>query len=93
MNASLAALFYLIASICFILALKGLSHPESSRRGNFLGMTGMAIAVLSVDEDRTLAAYIAVAGFAILLIPKFFTFALIAAGIAIVSPIVLEMIG
>ncbi len=47
MNASLAALFYLIASVCFILALKGLSHPETSRRGNFLGMAGMAIAVLT----------------------------------------------
>ena len=36
---------YLIAGICFILALRGLSGPESSRRGNRLGMIGMAIAV------------------------------------------------
>jgi NAD(P) transhydrogenase subunit beta len=36
---------YLIAGVCFILALRGLSGPESSRRGNRLGMLGMAIAV------------------------------------------------
>ncbi len=47
MDANWAALFYLIASVCFILALKGLSHPETSRRGNFFGMAGMAIAVLT----------------------------------------------
>jgi NAD(P) transhydrogenase subunit beta len=38
-------LAYLIAGVCFILALRGLSSPESSRRGNFTGMLGMAIAV------------------------------------------------
>lgn len=47
MNASLTALLYLVAGVLFILALRGLSHPESSRRGNFLGMAGMAIAVLT----------------------------------------------
>ncbi len=47
MDANFAALFYLIASVCFIMALKGLSHPETSRRGNFFGMIGMAIAVLT----------------------------------------------
>src|SRR3569623_2845565 len=36
---------YLIAGVCFILALRGLSSPESSQRGNRLGMIGMAIAV------------------------------------------------
>src|SRR5439155_16978612 len=40
-------LAYLIAGVCFILALSGLSGPESSRRGNRLGMIGMAIAVLT----------------------------------------------
>jgi NAD(P) transhydrogenase subunit beta len=40
-------LAYLIAGICFILALRGLSSPESSRRGNHFGMAGMAIAVLT----------------------------------------------
>jgi len=45
MSVNLAALLYLVASVCFILALKGLSHPETSRRGNLFGMAGMAIAV------------------------------------------------
>ena len=38
-------LAYLVAGVCFILALRGLSSPESSRRGNRIGMFGMAIAV------------------------------------------------
>ena len=46
MNANLAALLYLVAGVLFILALRGLSSPESSRRGNMFGMIGMAIAVL-----------------------------------------------
>ena len=40
-------LLYLVASVCFIQALKGLSHPTSSIRGNAFGMTGMAIAVVT----------------------------------------------
>src|SRR5215210_6819263 len=40
-------LAYLIAGACFILALRGLSGPESSRRGNRLGMLGMAIALVT----------------------------------------------
>jgi NAD(P) transhydrogenase subunit beta len=40
-------LAYLIAGVCFILALRGLSSPESSRRGNRIGMIGMAIAVVT----------------------------------------------
>ena len=47
MDENFAALFYLISSVCFIMALKGLSHPETSRRGNLFGMIGMAIAVLT----------------------------------------------
>src|SRR5438045_2923061 len=39
-------LAYLIAGVCFILALRGLSGPESSRRGNRFGMLGMGIAVV-----------------------------------------------
>ncbi len=46
MSANLAAFWYLIASVCFILALKGLSHPETSRRGNTFGIAGMTIAIL-----------------------------------------------
>ena len=41
------ALLYLVASVFFILALKGLSHPQSARRGNRFGIAGMALAVLT----------------------------------------------
>ena len=47
MSMSLVTLLYLVASICFIHALKGLSHPTSAIRGNLLGMVGMALAVLT----------------------------------------------
>src|SRR3546814_1887668 len=46
-STDLVTLFYLVASVCFIQALKGLSHPTTSRRGNAFGMAGMAIAVLT----------------------------------------------
>ena len=52
MNANLSAVLYLVAGILFILSLRGLSSPESSRRGNLLGMTGMTIAIVT-----TLAAH------------------------------------
>src|SRR5690606_31238621 len=45
MNASIAALVYLAAGVLFILSLRGLSSPETSRRGNTLGMAGMALAI------------------------------------------------
>lgn len=47
MSMNFVVLLYLIASVCFIQALKGLSHPTTSIRGNVFGMTGMAIAVLT----------------------------------------------
>tara|TARA_R110002073_G_scaffold34100_1_gene101607 strand:+ start:2011 stop:3390 length:1380 start_codon:yes stop_codon:yes gene_type:complete len=47
MSANMVALAYLVASVFFILALKGLSSPESARRGNLFGMVGMAIAVVT----------------------------------------------
>ncbi|MBJ9974353.1 NAD(P)(+) transhydrogenase (Re/Si-specific) subunit beta [Pseudomonas sp. S75] len=47
MSMNLVTLLYLIASVCFIQALKGLSHPTTSRRGNLFGMIGMAIAVMT----------------------------------------------
>ena len=47
MNDNLAALLYLVAGILFILALRGLSSPASSRQGNRFGMIGMAIAVVT----------------------------------------------
>ena len=45
MSADLVALLYLLAGILFILALRGLSSPETSRRGNLFAMVGMAIAI------------------------------------------------
>jgi NAD(P) transhydrogenase subunit beta len=47
MSMNLVTLLYLVASVFFIQALKGLSHPTTSIRGNIFGMTGMAIAVLT----------------------------------------------
>ncbi|WP_368415776.1 NAD(P)(+) transhydrogenase (Re/Si-specific) subunit beta [Falsiroseomonas sp.] len=47
MAQTFSTLAYLVASVLFILALRGLSHPETSRRGNLLGMTGMGIAIVA----------------------------------------------
>jgi len=47
MSMNLVTLLYLIASVCFIQALKGLSHPTTSIRGNLFGMVGMTIAALT----------------------------------------------
>src|SRR6202795_4166688 len=63
MNANLAAVLYLVAGVLFILSLRGLSSPGSSRRGNFLGMGGMAIAIAT-----TLANHPPVDGMAWLLV-------------------------
>ena len=47
MSENLSAFLYLVASICFIMALRGLSSPETARGGNFYGIAGMAIAILT----------------------------------------------
>ncbi len=47
MSMNVVTLLYLVASVCFIQALKGLSHPTTSIRGNLFGMVGMTIAVLT----------------------------------------------
>ncbi len=47
MSMNLVTLLYLFASVCFIQALKGLSHPTTSIRGNLFGMVGMAVAVVT----------------------------------------------
>jgi NAD(P) transhydrogenase subunit beta len=51
-----AALAYLVAGVCFILALRGLSSPASSRRGNRLGMAGMALAVATTLVTHAVAS-------------------------------------
>ncbi|MBC3806480.1 NAD(P)(+) transhydrogenase (Re/Si-specific) subunit beta [Undibacterium seohonense] len=47
MSMNLVTMLYLIASVCFIQALKGLSHPSTARKGNTFGMIGMAIAAFT----------------------------------------------
>jgi NAD(P) transhydrogenase subunit beta len=69
MSQDIVALLYLLAGVLFILALRGLSSPESSRHGNIFGMVGMAIAVAT-----TLAAH-PPAGF--------FSWALVVVGLAL----------
>src|SRR3546814_4431970 len=56
------ALAYLVAGVFFILALRGLSSPASSRRGNRFGMAGMAIAVVTTLVTHELANPIEVIG-------------------------------
>nr|WP_269468065.1 NAD(P)(+) transhydrogenase (Re/Si-specific) subunit beta [Devosia ureilytica] len=46
-DANIAALLYLVSGVLFILALRGLSHPSSSRQGNMFGMVGMGIAMVT----------------------------------------------
>src|SRR5689334_20796347 len=59
MSANLAALLYLIAGVLFILALRGLSSPASSRQGNMFGMIGMAIAIVTTLALRPPASLVA----------------------------------
>src|SRR5262249_61609871 len=59
MSANLAALCYLLAAALFILALRGLSNPETSRRGNLFGMIGMAIAIATTLGSHPPASYTA----------------------------------
>jgi H+-translocating NAD(P) transhydrogenase subunit beta len=63
MNANLSSILYLVAGVLFILALRGLSSPATSRQGNFFGMIGMAIAV-----GTTLASHPPADGLAWLLV-------------------------
>ena len=48
LDSNLSAVFYLISSVLFILSLKGLSSPETSRRGNIFGIVGMLVAITTV---------------------------------------------
>jgi len=47
MSDNFSALLYLVASVCFIMALRGLSSPDTARSGNIFGIAGMAIAILT----------------------------------------------
>ena len=61
-SANLSAIFYLVSGILFILALRGLSSPETSRRGNLFGILGMIIAItvtfLTVGNFSTSTIYV-----------------------------------
>jgi len=61
-SANLSAIFYLISGVLFILALRGLSSPETSRQGNFFGILGMVIAItvtfLSIENFSTGFIYV-----------------------------------
>jgi H+-translocating NAD(P) transhydrogenase subunit beta len=61
-SANLSAVFYLISGILFILALRGLSSPDTSRQGNYFGIAGMIIAIvvtfLSVGNFSTSLVYV-----------------------------------
>ena len=61
MSANQLALWYLVASVLFILALKGLASPVAARRGNLLGIIGMAIAVLVTLAITKKVAFILIA--------------------------------
>ena len=47
MSENLAAFLYLVSGVLFIMALRGLSHPTTSRQGNTYGMVGMGIAIVT----------------------------------------------
>ena len=64
MSASLTSAVYLVAAILFILALRGLSHPETSQRGNRMGMIGMAIAIAATLLQHGMS----VSGFGLILL-------------------------
>ena len=57
MSTSIVAILYLISALLFIFALKGLSHPESSRRGNIYGIVGMLIAIITTLMFKSVLSY------------------------------------
>ncbi|WP_331352129.1 NAD(P)(+) transhydrogenase (Re/Si-specific) subunit beta [Cellvibrio sp. UBA7671] len=57
LNESLTSLAYLVAAVLFIMALRGLSSPESSRKGNLFGMLGMLIAVITTVLSPAVTSY------------------------------------
>src|SRR5438132_2903747 len=57
MTDSVPALLYLVASICFIMALRGLSSPDTARGGNIFGIVGMVIAILTTLASPGIVSY------------------------------------
>jgi proton-translocating NAD(P)+ transhydrogenase subunit beta len=58
LSATATGLAYLVAAICFIMALRGLSSPETARRGNITGMVGMAIAIATTLASPGVLSYV-----------------------------------
>lgn len=56
-SANTQALAYLVSAVLFIFALKGLTHPSSARKGNYLGMLGMLIAILATLAGSEVTSY------------------------------------
>ena len=57
MSGNLTGLAYLVAAVCFIMALRGLSSPETARRGNVLGIAGMVVAVVTTLLDPGVVSF------------------------------------
>ncbi|MBI29643.1 MAG: NAD(P) transhydrogenase subunit beta [Alphaproteobacteria bacterium MarineAlpha5_Bin11] len=57
MSSDLTLILYLISAVLFIFSLRGLSHPESSRRGNIYGIAGMALAVITTLSTKIVINY------------------------------------
>ena len=66
MSLNTVSILYLVSAILFIFALRGLSHPESSRIGNILGIIGMIIAILTTLMFKYVLSYVEI-GIAILI--------------------------
>ena len=54
---NLTSVAYLVSSVLFILSLRGLSHPTTARRGNFYGIVGMAIAIITTVSNPGVLSY------------------------------------
>jgi len=71
MDANISAILYLVSGVFFIMALRGLSSPETSRQGNYFGIVGMAIAIAttlfdpSIDMSNPSVVQLVVAGIVI----------------------------
>ena len=57
MSANMVAVLYLLSALLFIFALRGLSHPESSRLGNIFGVVGMVIAIITTLMFKSVLSY------------------------------------
>ena len=57
MSANVTGFAYLIAAVCFLMALRGLGSPETARKGNVFGIIGMVIAIVTALADPTVVSF------------------------------------